>query len=157
MSSSPQQQERPRRLLLHVAIIGGLIALACSSHKPRTIEDVALESSGRFAVVLQGVVADPDRSARAGEIFMAYRESQARFAEDVTALKADARVKYSEYDTTEEEFDALTAQFRSRRESFRDEISASLADLLEVLEPGEWTETVNLMLEEEDRWRELKR
>lgn len=146
-----------RRIFLHLGIMAGLIAVACSSHKSRTLEDVALESSGRFAVVLGEVVGDPERSARAGEIFAAYREQQQRFAADMGALKAEALDLYGNYGTTDEDFEAMAARLRGRREVFRDEIASGLAELIEVLEPDEWNETVNLMLDEEDRWRELAR
>ena len=148
---------KPRRALLHLGVLAGLVALACSSHKHRTMEDVALESSGRFAVVLGEVVSDPDRSARAGEIFATYRAQQERFTADMGELKAEALEKYGAYGTTDEEFEGMAARLRARREAFRDEVASGLAQLMEVLEPGEWTETINLMLEEEDRWRELKR
>ena len=147
----------PRRIFLHLGIVAGLIAVACSSHKPRTMEDVALESSGRFAVVLGEVIGDPGRSARAGEIFAVYREQQQRFAADMGALKAESLDLYGNYESTDEEFEAMAARLRGRREAFRDEIASGLAELIEVLEPEEWTETINLMLDEEDRWRELGR
>ncbi|MDG1048913.1 MAG: hypothetical protein P8M11_12295 [Planctomycetota bacterium] len=145
---------RPRRWLLHTAVVGGLIALACSSHKTRTLEDVALESSDRFSSVLQGVVGDPDRAAAVGAVFATYQAEQQRFAADMADLKATALASYQAYDTTDEDFDALEEQLRSRREAFRDDIAGGIADLLAVLEPGEWTETVGLMLEEEARWKE---
>ena len=59
--------------------------------------------------------------------------------------------------STDEEFEAMAARLRGRREAFRDEIASGLAELIEVLEPEEWTKTINLMLDEEDRWRELGR
>ncbi len=147
---------RPRRWLLHTALLGGLVALACSSHKHRTLEDVALESSGRFSEVLQGVVDDPERSAAVGAVFATYQEDQRRFAADMAELKATALASYEAYDTTDEEFDDIEGRLRGRREAFRDEIAGGIADLLGVLEPGEWTETVGLMLQEEARWKEAK-
>lgn len=155
-NSSEPSPGAPRRWPIHIAIVGALVALACSSHKHRTIEDVALESSGRFKEVLQEVVSDPDRSTQAGAVFARYQAQQLSYAADMADLKAAALAKFNAYDTTDEEFDALAAQLKGRREAFRDEISDDLVELMDVLEPGEWTEAINVMLEEEARWKELK-
>lgn len=152
-----RQVHGDRRTKLHLALIGGLLAIACASGGRASFEEVALESSGAFSSTLQSVITDEERAAAAGAALDAYREELQRFIDDMATAKMEAVELYTSYGATDEELDAIVDRFKERRLEFREAIVTTFTELEEHLEPGEWNETIRLMADEEGRWKALEK
>ncbi len=144
------------KIVLCAGAVTGLALVACrSARSAPTAQELVEEGAAHMAEVLERVVSDEERAARAHAISASYREVERSYFESLNAHRRRLRELNADHAAPRERFDEIFAACNAERRAFKDETVAAFTALREHLEPAEWTAVFDSMREMDEKWLEL--